>query len=151
MCNTLYSLLKFPSWAYVSGWGSMGNGQTSDVLQKARLAIRDTQKCRPFLSDFTITNGMICAGGTGDKDVCAGDSGGPLTCEDDTIVRGQKYLCGIVSWGYSCDDKSKHKYRSPGVYTDVRKYHGWIRNQVIAQSKWPPRNCLNLLEKFDIH
>ena len=124
-------MLKLPGWAYVSGWGSIGNGQTSDVLQKAKLALIDSQRCRS--KGFTVTDGMICAG-TGDKDVCAGDSGGPLTCVD-TTARGQKYLCGIISWGYSCEQKHKLKRKRPGVYTDVRKYHGWIKRHMIAQSK----------------
>lgn len=70
---------------------------------------------------------MICAGGTGDRDVCEGDSGGPLTCDDS---KGEKFLCGIISWGYLCEDKIERGLRKPGVYTDVRKYYGWIQKHM---------------------
>lgn len=67
-----------------------------------------------------VTGSMLCAGyKTGKIDACSGDSGGPLTCWDQS---NQHYvLGGIVSWGVGC----ARKYRY-GVYTDVRHLKPWI-------------------------
>ena len=101
----------------------MENGSPSDVLKKAQLNMIGKPRCQADLKGYMVTDDMICAGDA-DQDACAGDSGGPLTCED--AVSGQKFICGITSWGETCQDKIKLNHVSPGVYTDVRKYHGWI-------------------------
>lgn len=42
---------------------------------------------------------MLCVGFLqGGKDVCQGDFGGFLVCEDN----GKWYFMGDISWGYSC-------------------------------------------------
>ncbi|CAL4067033.1 unnamed protein product, partial [Meganyctiphanes norvegica] len=63
-----------------------------------------------------ITENMICAGKRGGgKDSCNGDSGSPLVLGQ----AGVYVQIGIVSFGPpDCD--------SPGVYTRVSKYLGWI-------------------------
>ena len=55
---------------------------------------------------------MFCAKSSDGADTCAGDSGGPLLCEND---RGDWTLYGITSWGLGC---GAEKY--PGVYTSVK-------------------------------
>lgn len=123
-------LLKNAVWANVSGWGSTGNGQTSEILWRAEIRILKISSCRDVFDRETLTPDMICAGVEGGhKDACNGDSGGPLTCHDATS--GEKYLCGIVSFGSPCENN----HESPGVCTDVRKYHDWIQNHITAQSK----------------
>lgn len=60
---------------------------------------------------------MICAGllGTGGKDACQRDSGGPMK------VNGK--LHGIISWGFECGHP-----QYPGVYTRVTTFREWIKN-----------------------
>lgn len=50
-----------------------------------------------------IDQTMVCAGSPG-KDSCNGDSGGPLTTDDGTVI-------GVVSWGSLVCENSQ-----PGVY-----------------------------------
>ena len=64
----------------------------------------------------------FCAGDKqAGRDSCSGDSGGPLIC-----VHGMEpILYGVISWGDGCARKN-----SPGFYTKVTNYVGWI-NSVI--------------------
>ena len=52
------------------------------------------------------------------QDSCMGDSGGPLLSIDSNF---RSVLRGIVSFGnHKCDGET------PGIYTRVSKYLGWI-------------------------
>ena len=110
----------------MSGWGYHGALRSSPLsLMAAQVRIRGHRNCTRKFSQIKsyVTDNMICAGGQ--KDACNGDSGGPLTClVNSTNGRGQRCLCGIVSWGIPCDNKDNKFY--PGVYTDVTKYKEWI-------------------------
>ena len=64
---------------------------------------------------LSLTDNMFCAKSSDGADTCAGDSGGPLLCEND---RGDWTLYGITSWGLGC---GAEKY--PGVYTSVKGFH----------------------------
>lgn len=59
---------------------------------------------------------QMCAGGVKDEDSCTGDSGGPLSSEDDTDVIPYSYLAGIVSFGLAACGTSG----VPGVYTVIK-------------------------------
>uniref|UniRef100_A0A6I8NPA4 Peptidase S1 domain-containing protein n=1 Tax=Ornithorhynchus anatinus TaxID=9258 RepID=A0A6I8NPA4_ORNAN len=98
-----------PCWA--TGWGSLGvEGEPSPTSPSPR-DDNDLPK-GPI-----IVEGMICAGyPEGKRDVCFGDSGGPLSCP----VNGVWVLTGIVSWGVDCGSPNH-----PGVYTDVATPSQW--------------------------
>jgi secreted trypsin-like serine protease len=65
----------------------------------------------------------ICAGAEG-KDVCYGDSGGPMFATDPK--RGSVQI-GVTSRGGGCATKS-----FPGIWTDVTKLRGWIDRNINA-------------------
>lgn len=109
--------------ATVCGFGAKAfqkNVQTH--LLKADIAIVDHNTCDESF-DHSITDNMICAGGMVDKkrDACTGDSGGPLTMEND----GHWVLIGVVSFGFDCARKN-----FPGIYTKVSNYYDWIYDNI---------------------
>jgi secreted trypsin-like serine protease len=66
---------------------------------------------------FRMRPGQLCAGSDEGRDTCKGDSGGPLVWNRGSVP----YLVGLVSFGPGCGQSG-----TPGVYTDVRHYAGWI-------------------------
>nr|XP_046237599.1 uncharacterized protein cfi [Scatophagus argus] len=117
----------------ISGWGQNQHGQLSEVLQWASVSL--IEDCHRFYND-SFKPGMLCAGDLdGGVDVCQGDNGGPLVCEDEL---GVSYLWGIISWGRGCG-----RPRSPGVYTQVAHYFEWIRRH----TGWSAVTKFNSLEQ----
>ncbi|KAM9328519.1 coagulation factor X [Pholidichthys leucotaenia] len=106
----------------VSGFGRLGEGrQPSSILQRLTLPFVDRHICKES-TPLEISPKMFCAGyDTIAKDACQGDSGGPHV----TRYRDTYFITGIVSWGEGCARKGKY-----GVYTQVSKYIGWIRNGI---------------------
>ncbi|XP_038618233.1 serine protease 33-like [Tachyglossus aculeatus] len=132
-----------PCWA--TGWGSPVFGGTLPppvALQKVEVPLIYREACddlyhQPYQSSSTslsprggnevpedpiVLEGMICAGyPEGQRDVCHGDSGGPLSCP----VNGVWVLTGVVSFGLACGTPSH-----PGIYADVATYASWIIENV---------------------
>ena len=110
----------------VSGWGHLKSKGSAvpPKLREVEVLVLHTEICSKMLEGYPWdrkTNTMLCAGGE-DKDACQGDSGGPLVCVEDS---GTSCLAGVVSWGVGCATEG-----IPGVYTNVRKYNGWIRQKI---------------------
>lgn len=109
----------------VIGWGYDGQ-KYADALRQVSLPLFDHAQCRAIYAALTdepllVSDGMVCAGyENGGKNVCFGDSGGPLMIPT-TTAPGWKQV-GIVSWGpWSCGDG-----RYPNVYTRISTYQPWI-------------------------
>jgi hypothetical protein len=96
----------------VSGWGSTATlPYGSTLLQSTDLLTVSDADCQSFYPaelDAVGRATMICAIAPG-KDACNGDSGGPLTLVDGTLV-------GLVSWGPNTCASTDG---SPGVYTEL--------------------------------
>ncbi|XP_076341801.1 clotting factor B-like [Tachypleus tridentatus] len=101
----------------IVGWGwtnSNGNVIFSSVLYGIIFRVPKQME-----NDVHPTN--VCAGGE-DKDVCWGDSGGPLAVEVDN----RWIVLGVVSFGRSeCAEESW-----PSVFTRVSSYLDWIQEHV---------------------
>ncbi|XP_055586916.1 serine protease persephone-like [Uranotaenia lowii] len=125
----------------IEGWGRYDSKtyDASPVLLKANVSIVDRTECnytvahqkavtntRKLLGELQST--QICALGRDDRnvttaDACEGDSGGPL----ELITKNRRYIVGITSSGKPCGTAN-----SPGIYTRVSQYIGWIESIV-----WP--------------
>lgn len=112
----------------VTGWGKDAFGEQGKfqrILKEVSVPVVGRQKCQGDLrrtrlgADFSLQDGMLCAGGEQDKDACKGDGGSPLVCKDP--VSGSYHLAGLVSWGIGCGHREV-----PGVYVDVKHYLPWI-------------------------
>lgn len=135
--------------AEVAGYGNLDYKQTQDndgisqmkaaggasitapslQLMSTAIATTPVELCTPKLRaalaadgrnvSLSLGNGQICAGQPrGDTDACTNDSGGPLIKLN---RNGCPYQVGIVSWGVRCGVPN-----SPGVYTKISPYAGWI-------------------------
>lgn len=107
--------------ASVYGWG-IKNFRTrlQNTLRETTLPILDSNCQDKIIGGAVITPQMLCAGyKKGGKDTCLGDSGGPLTVEEE----GRHVLVGITSFGEGCGFAG-----SPGVYARVTAFLTWIIN-----------------------
>ncbi|XP_061168128.1 plasminogen-like [Saccostrea echinata] len=109
---------------YISGWGKMENGISSNLLKYAQIPIVNQTTCKRLYKSHSITNSMFCAGYiNGGSDTCQGDSGGPLVCK----VNGKYTVLGVTSWGRGCGLPNY-----PGVYANVKSLLPWIRGKLDA-------------------
>ncbi|KAM6971902.1 neurotrypsin-like [Aplochiton taeniatus] len=113
-------VLKHASNCHITGWGDTGRSY-SKTLQQALLSLLPRRYCQQrYHSAFTSR--MLCGGSSQPErrvDSCRGDSGGPLVCER---PGGGWVVYGVTSWGQACRSQ-----QSPGVYTKVSAFTGWIR------------------------
>lgn len=101
----------------------LGNNALSPIKLKVVLPYVDPEQCKRVfrVQQLEIGPSQLCAGGEKAKDTCGGDSGSPLMFYD--TKEGAWVLTGIVSLGVrDCGTEG-----IPGVYTNVREYLGWIK------------------------
>jgi len=118
--------------ALVYGWGttSYGGSSSLDKLLEVAVPVVTKETCKAEMEPkYTITDGMLCAGGVAGQDSCQGDSGGPLTYKSGT----QHVLIGDVSWGDQCALAGSY-----GVYGRISHYRTWIEGKMTS-----PKYCGN--------
>ncbi|XP_023345598.1 transmembrane protease serine 9 isoform X2 [Eurytemora carolleeae] len=109
-----------------AGWGMINitTKKKDSFLQKVNLTIYPLQDCiNLYKNENTIkkvTPQHLCTLRKG-KDVCRGDSGGPLFLRENGIY----IQIGISSWGTEC---ANSKY--PAVFINVHSFSSWIENIV---------------------
>lgn len=96
----------------------LDSNDSSSELSYTRLPIFNRIECNQNEEyTFEIKDKMICAGTTtSDSLICEVDIGSGLYCNGN--------LTGILSFGAGCGN------RYPGVFTQVRMYNHWIRQQL---------------------
>jgi len=80
-----------------------------------------------FLPGYFVAASDLCAGTAG-KNVCYGDSGGPLYVKD---PQGALVQVGVTSRGAGCANKL-----FPAIFTDVSRVQAWI-------ARWTMNKCEN--------
>ena len=109
----------------ISGWGYDENSNTPEILKWASLKISSTEECDKY---WDLQKHKIICTSDKKKDVCMGDSGGPLIMNLDGMVA----VVGIVSFGEYCEKKVNGEVPidAPGVYTSVAQYQSWIKKNM---------------------
>lgn len=97
-----------------------------DMLSKVDIPIHTREECSKLKPGAGGRDTVVCAGGKG-KNVCGGDSGGPL------IDLATRQVIAVASW--VIPDKRKIVCGSaPAVYTRVGSYIPWIEANLGAAS-----------------
>lgn len=134
-----------------SGWGdTVANGAFPSDLQVVKLGGIPDKQC-----NNTINNNdyFVCADSNiADlvKDVCSGDSGGPLIWQNPSNIadtdKGIR-LVGITSNGADCkvksDNQSNPYYQLHGQFTQLSHYRGWIEDTIRTSPKGDKNFSLN--------
>jgi secreted trypsin-like serine protease len=118
----------------IVGWGDLESGgpQATNLMQ-GNVGFVPLEQCRVDLNEPNLDEGQMCALGTGypplGTDTCQGDSGGPMIKYSTTRRDEVPEQVGIVSWGDGCGQST------PGAYTSVSYYNGWINSYLRAWEK----------------
>jgi secreted trypsin-like serine protease len=115
---------------FILGWGRIrGGGPLGIYLQEAPMNIASHQHCQslngPALRVDNAT--MICAGAQG-KGACHGDSGGPLSCNEN----GTWVVRGVASWVIGNCRTDRYT-----VFARVSGLRNWINN-ITSRGKLTP-------------
>lgn len=102
-------------------------------LQKLNLTTVTQYECnRLWMTDDPprkINPRYQFCGGNQEKDVCRGDSGGPVMYKSSDGIWGPSryFLVGLVSYGEHC---TIHKPPRPSVFVKVSNYMQWILDNI---------------------
>ncbi|XP_062984855.1 mite allergen Der p 3-like [Elgaria multicarinata webbii] len=111
--------IKAGTQCLIAGWGTISQRKGFDQLREANVTVIERDLCadkKHYNSQPPLKMSMVCAGDKKTrKDICWGDSGGPLICDGEQR--------GIIAFVKNCGDP-----RYPGVYIRLTKdYLSWIK------------------------
>lgn len=113
-----------------AGWGLIANPEVEpESLMQADLTIIPQDVCHavyPELSDHEM-----CAGDQR-KNVCPGDSGGPLMTRRGGVV----YQAGITAAGTTTAVDDCGLTQNPGIFEKVSSHLEWIRQKSGSNARW---------------
>ncbi|KAK2598190.1 hypothetical protein QQS21_005667 [Conoideocrella luteorostrata] len=120
------------STAVAAGWGAitatknLKDVHSVETLNKVTIPVHAREDCAKLRKELVGIDTLVCAGGAG-KNVCKGDSGGPLIDQD------TKQVIGIASFAIK-DTADNYCGQAPSVYTRVGSYISFIQEN-LAQPK----------------
>jgi len=125
---------------YGFGVTEPGGLSSSSYLRQVEMKYIENKVCGSRMQEFggvsspNLSNEFLCTStdlpGVGAASACSGDSGGPVTNFDGTL------LVGVISFGIGCSADT-----FPNVNARVSVASGWIQEQICLLSKDPPSNC----------
>lgn len=116
---------------YVLGWGSTDqeNTQPAYDLMEVKLPVVAKNACSRQWSyagaaRALLTDGQVCAGLDNDRNICFGDSGGPLLLPGNSSS--MDLQLGVVSFSFpTCALPGM-----PGVFTWIPRYRDWLDPEI---------------------
>lgn len=108
---------------FVAGWGRTSFDESvSDVLNEVQVPVLANSACQRVYRNI-IDDGVLCAGGGGNKDICLGDSGGPVMTA--VLIHGTEYYyqIGIAIFTRDCSGR-------PFASTYVPYVLNWIKRMI---------------------
>ena len=118
----------FGTTGHIAGWGATEYNNAFDaryptLLQEAGVPLVSNEECNsPESYDGIIADSHVCAGfEEGGIDACAGDSGGPLFLDIDSV----QTQVGITSFGIGCGLPNFY-----GIYTSVSHQIEWLSQYI---------------------
>jgi secreted trypsin-like serine protease len=128
-----------------SGWGdTVTKGTYPSELQVVKLGGIPDDQCNNTMTD---NDSFICADTNIAgliKDVCAGDSGGPIIWQNPSSIadtdKGLR-LVGVTSNGAKCSDKNDNAdnpaFQLNGQYSQLASYRSWIETTIQSEDSNP--------------
>lgn len=107
--------------AFVAGWGKTNfNESVSNVMKEIQIPVVANSECQKIYSNI-IDYGVLCAGGGG-KDICFGDSGGPIMTA--ILINGREYYyqIGLVIFTRDCSGVPFASTYMPFVLDWIKRY-----------------------------
>ncbi|PSW15940.1 GlyGly-CTERM sorting domain-containing protein [Photobacterium rosenbergii] len=121
-----------------SGWGyTEPDFEQPDELRVVKLGGIPMEHCQADFYDFSDESHFVCADSNSPaikKDVCGGDSGGPLIWQDPLKINESDFglrVIGVTSNGPSCKEKEAGNPNAQlnGLYTELASYYEWIESR----------------------
>ena len=114
----------------VAGWGRTSNSAPpSPVLRTASLPLVTNRRCASSYRRLHEAGLMLCAAlRRGGRDVCDGDSGGPLAVLDGA---GRPHLAGVVSFGHA-EGCASRRYPTNFAWAASPYARAWIVRRAAA-------------------
>ncbi|KAG4078340.1 hypothetical protein HA402_013050 [Bradysia odoriphaga] len=114
----------------IAGWGAITDRGPNRVDDQMEAYVPIVTTCDPNNTK------LICAGyEEGGFDTCAGDSGGPFVCVNESN-KNFIYLAGVTSGSYKVNGTESERYRcgtkgTYGTYTRTTHYILWIESIIL--------------------
>lgn len=113
----------------VAGWGytaDTGKQRRNPFLMFVTQKIMSREFCEAKMEGYFYSPETMFCAYRYSYDACQGDSGGGLM----VLHENRWYLVGIISYGIGCGTPGV-----PGIYTDVTKYIGWLKDELSGDEK----------------
>ncbi|KAH8363015.1 hypothetical protein KR084_004496 [Drosophila pseudotakahashii] len=115
--------LDFNQAFLIVGWGATENVTFPSQLQEVQVSRTDLDECRRYYKKDEVNDNHICATGTGIKQTCRGDSGGPLFIEHRFKNMYRQVQYGVISFGGNYCGQQQNQ---PGIFASVIDMLPWI-------------------------